>query len=255
MNYKGQNTNIQCPFDIWLSAKVCLPSYKRGLAFAKLTQNIVDNQYNLSLTCDRSLFEGFIRRQSPMVSRSTMQHLLDQSMEHMSRLEAGTIITLLVPSPQGQTFWIARIRKLITSHINDLDSIVIYEIDKLERVVNFLESRADIRVCHSTPVKAIDANDFSRCADLYSYDISTGGISLVQNLQNADSLVFNIGHEYFLQVDIHEGNEMPPLLYKCVNMRQDVISGMIIVGFELIDSKASDPSIRDNFTFVTWLLD
>jgi len=45
---------------------------------------------------------------------------------------------------------------------------------------------------------------------------------------------------------------MPPLNYRCVHSREDILTGAKVIGFILEDRKSKDPEVEYNLTLLTW---
>ncbi len=244
---------IDCPLEVWLNAKICLPQKKRGLAIGKLSKE--NNDYSLLLSCDRALLGDIPDQKNNLLFSFNFKNHLQTAIDNLANLYTGTIIMLAPPKIYGEKFWIARINKLLKNSCPGSENTVIYSLLNISRLENFLESRASERVNFRTAVFLIDTENLVS-KEYFTYDISTNGLSLIIEKDNPNQNCFEENKDYLLQIQLHESNNaLPPLRYTCIHIRNDVITNSRIIGFKIADPKAQDPKIKDNLGFLTWSLD
>ncbi|HEY9886704.1 MAG TPA: PilZ domain-containing protein [Vampirovibrionales bacterium] len=238
-----------CPVEVWMNAKICLPEGDRGFAIAKLVED-ENNEQSLFLALDPSLISG---QENYTLETEKLNSSLLSSQQNLLNLPKGTAILLAPPKIFGNKFWIARISetdKIIGSGHSKLEeNIVSYSLYELKRLKNFLEARSDQRTVFRTEILEIEPNAY-RVKHFYTYDVSKNGVSI--SLEQGSKEYFEIGKEYLLQLRLHEGMDMPALNYRCVHIREDIISKSKIIGFELDDEKSSNPDVLYNLTLLSW---
>ena len=225
-----QKEKSDCPTEIWLSAKICLPDGKRGFAVGKLIEEN-DRTINLLL----SLYQSFIgSRQEQLLAVSKWNSLLVSSQENLAALPKGTAILLAPPRLFGVKFWIARIGESQALAQNENTEIT-YKLLELKRLKNFLEARASQRVVFRTSVLLVDPKTYT-----------------VSQFYTQAEANFEVNENYLFQLQFHESFNMPALNYRCVHIREDILTGAKLIGFALNDRKAKDPDVEYNLTLLTW---
>ncbi len=246
-----QREKSDCPTEVWLSAKICLPDGQRGFAVGKLVEQ-KDRTIDLVLTLDQS-FLANKAEQIPNVSK--LNNLLLSSQQNLSALPKGTAILLAPPKLFGAKFWIARVGEpvgLTKNHNEDIISnSVTYNLLELKRLKNFLEARSAPRTVFRTPVLLVDPKTYT-VTHFHTHDISHNGLSIALDAEADIDTIFEVNENYLLQLQIHEGFSMPPLNYRCIHMREDILTGARLIGFALNDRKAKDPDVEYNLTLLTW---
>ncbi len=245
-----QKEKSDCPTQIWLSAKICLPDGQRGFAVGKLVEES-DRTMSLVLSLDQSFLGS---RQDQMLGTSRWNSILLSSTNNLASLPKGTAILLAPPKLFGAKFWIARIgeaNKLTGNGLNNIENnSVTYNLLELKRLKNFLEARSAPRILFRTPVLLVDPRTYS-VTQYHTHDISLNGLSIAIDASSPME-DFEVSENYLLQLQIHEGMTMPPLNYRCVHMREDILTGAKLIGFTLNDRKAKDPEVEYNLTLLTW---
>jgi hypothetical protein len=246
-----QKEKSDCPTDVWLSAKICLPDGQRGFAVGKLVEE-KDRTISLVLTLDQS-FVG--SRQDQSLGISKWNSLLLSSQDNLSNLVKGTAILLAPPRLFGAKFWIARVGEPIKMTGNNPNSAefntVTYSLLELKRLKNFLEARSAQRIIFRTPVLLVDPKTYT-VTHFHTHDLSQNGLSIAIDPGTPPEVDFQVNENYLLQLQIHEGLSMPALNYRCVHMREDILTGAKLIGFALNDRKAKDPDVEYNLTLLTW---
>jgi len=240
----------ECPVDVWMSAKICLPDGKRGFAFGKVVQEI-DGSLSLFLTLDQS----FLPENNDLKRNSAKwTSLLTTSLSNLSNLPKGSAILLTPPQVFGAKFWIARVAGLssMVGHgKNPENNSVNYSLSELKRLKNFLESRSAARVSFRTSVLLVDTKHYT-VTQYHTRDISSSGLSISIEPGSQIEDKFEVQENYLLQIRLHEGMLMPALNYKCIHKGEDILTGAKIIGFVLNDKKAKDPDVEYNLTLLTW---
>ena len=242
-----QTEKSNCPTDIWLSTKICLPDGKRGFAIGKLVET-EDRSLNLHLTLDQTLLGS---SQEKLLGISKWNSILASFNENLGGLPKGTAILLSPPVLFGVKFWIARIGQIISSPLPNQESNfpIVYNLLELKKLHNFLEARSAQRVSFCTSAFLIDPKNYA-LTKYYTHDISAGGLSL--SIDSDQENVFEINENYLLQIQLHESLNITALNYRCVHIREDILTGAKIVGLALNDRKAKDPEVEYNLTLLTW---
>lgn len=245
---------IDCPLEIWLNAKVCLPDKTRGLAIAKVLEH--QGELHLILSSDKTTFAGNLSNISPSSRDFIISSFSRRSIKNLASLNFGTLIVLSPPKIFGNSFWLAYLGEICAYPFNGDENLILYSLANIEKMQEFSEDRTCERVSFRTKVRVMNspknhsANSVS--SEYFSYDISKNGISLVLE---SEQCPFEEGNSYLLQLFLHEASgEMPPLLYKCTNTRRDIISGSLLAGFELDPSEREKPQVKENLSFLTWSL-
>jgi hypothetical protein len=238
-----------CPQNIWMSAKICLPDGKRGFAVGKIIEK-PDQSLNLVLTLDQSFLGS-----SSDVGRdiNKWNSVLLSSQENLLSLPRGTAILLAPPKIFGVRFWIARVGETmeVTAYGKPEDNTIAYDLIELKRLKNFLEARSAPRVVFRTPILLVDTKTY-KLTQFFTRDISQTGLSLAVDIASPDNIDFQVNDCYLLQLKIHEGMTMPPLNYRCIHIREDILTGAKIIGLILEDRKSKDPEVEYNLTLLTW---
>lgn len=239
----------ECPVDVWMSAKICLPDGKRGFAVAKVVEE-ADRSHSLLLTLDQSFLTG---ESDSAQDTTAFSAFLSTSLDNLANLPKGTAILLAPPKIFGVKFWIARIGNLnsVTGNDEPEKNSVNYHLHELKRLKNFLEARSAQRVLFRTPVLLVDTKSYT-VTQYFTRDISASGLSISLDPNSKEENDFEVKQNYLLQLKLHEGMTMPALNYECVHKREDILTGAKIFGFALNDRKAKDPDVEYNLTFLTW---
>jgi|GEM_PF-2633346 len=245
-----QKQRIDCPFDVWLNAKICLKDRRRGFAVAKLIKSSEEGELNLLLSCDKNLLSN---NPNALFSFDSDSQDFQEANDNLSQLPPGTVVMLSPARIFGYKFWVARLSKMLDTTVQP-DKSVLYDLHRIERLDNFMEARSEARVSFSTPVFLIDPESYTSIQHT-TYDISPNGLGLIIEPQNHGQTNFKKGKDYYLQLKLPESSTLPPLKYKCIHSREDAITGAEIIGFRLIDPKADDPQIQHNLAFLTWSLE
>lgn len=238
-----QKEKSDCPTEIWLSAKICLPDGKRGFAVGKLIEES-DRTINLLLTLDQNLIGNQV------LGVSKWNSTLSTSQENLANLPKGTAILLAPPRLFGVKFWIARIGEPQSLRKDD-SSQIIYKLLELKKLKNFLEARSSQRIIFRTSALLVDPKTYT-VTQFYTHDISHNGLSLIVDQENEEENAFEVNENYLFQLQLHEGLNMPALNYRCVHIREDILTGTKLIGFALNDRKAKDPDVEYNLTLLTW---
>jgi PilZ domain len=243
-----QKEKSDCPTEVWLSAKICLPDGKRGFAVGKLIEER-DRTINLLLSLDQTLIGS---KQEQILGVSKWNSFLLSSQENLANLPKGTAILLAPPRLFGAKFWIARIGEAINSGKDENNATSItYSLLELKRLKNFLEARTTPRIVFRTPVLLVDPKTYT-VTQFYTHDISHNGLSLsIEPASNIEEN-FELNENYLFQLQLHESLTMPALNYKCVHVREDILTGAKLIGFALNDRKAKDPDVEYNLTLLAW---
>ena len=246
-----------CPVDVWLSAKICFPDGQRGFAIGKLIEE-VDRSVSLILTLDQNLLSGAKEAEAKDIlgGLSALNSVFATPNKNLANLPRGSAVLLAPPRLFGVKFWIARLGEPTgltgsTGKKDTKEASITYELLELKKLKNFLEARSCPRVVFHTPILLINQKSYS-ATQFFSYDISQKGVSIALDKDSSPEANFEINENYLLQIQIHEGMKMPPLNYKCVHIREDIITGTKIVGFSLNDRKANDPDVEYNLTLLSW---
>jgi hypothetical protein len=237
-----------CPVDLWMSAKICLPDGKRGFAVGKIVEE-ADRSMSLVLTLDQT----FIGHSETAKDINKWNSIVSSSHENLLNLPKGTAILLAPPKVFGAKFWIARVdepNKLIGFESKE-ENCVSYSLHELRQLKNFLEARSAQRVMFRTPVLLVDPATYT-VTQFFTRDISQNGLSISIDAGVPLDVHFEAGKGYLMQLKIHEGMTMPAMNYKCVHVREDILTGAKIIGFSLDDHKAKDPEVEYNLTLLTW---
>ena len=112
-----------------------------------------------------------------------------------------------------------------------------------------MEARASQRVVFRTSVLLVDPKTYT-VSQFYTHDISHNGLSLA--LDPEAEANFEVNENYLFQLQFHESFNMPALNYRCVHIREDILTGAKLIGFALNDRKAKDPDVEYNLTLLTW---
>ncbi|MDX1920872.1 MAG: PilZ domain-containing protein [Candidatus Caenarcaniphilales bacterium] len=241
----------ECPIDVWMNAKVCLPDGDRGFAVARLTEE-KDRSLSLTLTLDQSLLGN---KDSQSLDTVKWNSILLNSQDNLHNLPKGTAILLAPPKIFGVKFWIARVNEPIKATGNAKENIeknsVSYSLYELKRLKNFLEARTCPRIAFRTPVLYVEPQTFT-VTQFFTHDVSQGGLSIAIDASYQEKIPFKNNENYLLQLKLHEGITMPALNYRCIHIREDVLTGAKLIGFSLEDHKANDPEVEYNLTLLTW---
>lgn len=243
-----QKTNINCPLDTWLNAKICLPQQQRGLALAKITRDYSSGNYYALLSCDKSLLPQQMK-QNQSLSNNILDGFYQNAIDNLSHLKPNTVLMFAPPASFGTKFWLAKVKKLVYSHVDALNNISQYIIEDLHEIDEFNEARRYPRIHARLEVQLFDSQN-SEQIDFHTYNISQNGIAII----NHSNYPFEMDKDYLIQIAIREGHQLPSLLYRVRNIRRDVITNADIVGMELVDSKSSDPVVQENMNLLTWTL-
>lgn len=240
-----------CPIEIWMNAKICLPEGDRGFAVAKLSEEN-DKSLSLTLTLDQSLLGS---KDTESLDTIKWNSILLNSQDNLHKLPKGTAILLAPPKIFGVKFWIARVNEPIKATGNAKENIeknsVSYSLYELKRLKNFLEARSCPRIAFRTPVLFVNPLTYT-VTQFFTHDISQNGLSIALDASYTEKNPFINNENYLLQLKLHEGITMPALNYRCVHIREDILTGAKLIGFSLEDPKAKDPEVEYNLTLLTW---
>lgn len=241
-----QSDTITCPLDIWLNTKIFITEEQKGLAIGKITYNFATDQYNVLLTCDKSLISEKLSQYNVLNFQNNIQNEFHNIVENLSSLQNGTVLMFAHPDPNEKTFWLAHTKKIMHTHLKGMENLILYEISDIKEVKDFKEARDSNRVTFRTEVNHQEQS-------YYSYNLSSTGLSLVVDI---DDNTFTLNQEYNLKINLPESdNIMPALTYKCVNCREDLINKVKIMGFQLEPTTELPPEIKANFELLTWAVE
>jgi hypothetical protein len=241
----------ECPLDTWMNAKICLPEGERGFAICKV-QEESNKSLSLSLSIDQSLIGSV---EASELNSHKWNSIILNSQNNLHNLVKGTAILLAPPKTFGAKFWIARINepiKVIGKSREKLhENTIVYSLQELKRLKNFLEARSAQRISFRTPVLLVEPTSFS-VTQYFTHDISQTGLSITLDAGYEEKTPFKVNENYLFQLKLHEALTVPALNYRCVHIREDILTGAKIVGFALDDRKANDPEVEYNLTLLTW---
>lgn len=246
-----QSDIITCPLDVWLNTKIFITEDQKGLAIGKITYNFATDEYNVLLTCDKSLIGEKLSQYNVLNYQDNIQSEFNSIVNNLASLDNGTVLMFAHPDPNVKIFWLAHIKKIMHTHLKGMENLILYEISDIREIHDFKDARDNNRVTFRTEIYLHQENKTPET--FYSYNLSNKGLSLVINL--GDNNKFELDKYYKLEINLPETESpMPILNYQCVNIREDLINKVQIIGFQLDNSEILNENTKANFELLTWAI-